>query len=231
MLTIVSAKSQSNKWLPGHFTDVKGNIETGLIRVNPSAKGPVKDEGFIEFKDNDKTEPFKLSASDLKSFVVGKDSFVVAHAPNNEIWAKKELDFIKVALNEDVKLYMAGGGGKGGGGRGFGISPDLGVGVGGGTGGYGSGVGAGVSIPIFGGGGGGGSVEKTAYYYGENTAQMQRITNENFEDIMSDIMGDYPEVVDKIHAKVYMLANIDRLIVYFKQVKGAESSKQKAESH
>ncbi|MDP9077559.1 MAG: hypothetical protein M3O71_09075 [Bacteroidota bacterium] len=219
---IISAKSQSGKWLPGRFTDVKGNTETGFIRVNPSAKGPVKDEGFIEFKDNNKTEPFKLSASDLKSFVVGRDSFVVAHAPNNEVWAKKELDFVKVALNEDVKLYMAGGGGKGGGGRGFGISPDLGVGVGAGTGGYGSGVGAGVSIPIFGGGGGSGSVEKTAYYYGENTAQMKRITNENFEDVMSDIMGDYPEVVDKIHAKVYMLANIDRLIVYYKQVKKSQ---------
>ncbi len=222
MLMIISAKSQSGKWLPGRFTDVKGNTETGFIRVNPSAKGPVKDEGFIEFKDNNKTEPFKLSASDLKSFVVGRDSFVVAHAPNNEVWAKKELDFVKVALNEDVKLYMAGGGGKGGGGRGFGISPDLGVGVGAGTGGYGSGVGAGVSIPIFGGGGGSGSVEKTAYYYGENTAQMKRITNENFEDVMSDIMGDYPEVVDKIHAKVYMLANIDRLIVYYKQVKKSQ---------
>ncbi|MCR8556085.1 hypothetical protein KXD93_00440 [Mucilaginibacter sp. BJC16-A38] len=228
---IISAKSQSGKWLPGRFTDVKGNTETGFIRVNPSAKGPVKDEGFIEFKDNNKTEPFKLSASDLKSFVIGRDSFVVAHAPNNEIWAKKELDFVKVALNEDVKLYMAGGGGKGGGGRGFGISPDLGVGVGAGTGGYGSGVGAGVSIPIFGGGGGGGSVEKTVYYYGENTAQMKRITNENFEDVMSDIMGDYPEVVDKIHAKVYMLANIDRLIVYYKQVSGGESSKLKAKSN
>ncbi len=219
MLIIVSAKSQSNKWLPGHFTDVKGNIETGLIRVNPSAKGPIKDEGFIEFKDNNKTEPFKLSASDLKSFVIGKDSFIVAHAPNNEIWAKKELDFVKVVLNEDVKLYMAGGGGKGGGGHSIGFSPDIGVGAG--TGGYGGGVGAGVSIPIF--GGGGGSIEKTVYYYGENTAQMKRITNENFEDIMSDIMGDYPDLVDKIHAKVYMLANIDRLIVYFKQVKGAKS--------
>jgi hypothetical protein len=233
MLMIVSAKSQSNKWLPGHFTDVKGNTEAGFIRVNPSAKGPVKDEGFIEFKENNKTEPFKLSAGDLKSFVIGKDSFVVAHAPHNETWAKKELDFVKVVLNDDVKLYVSSGGsggGKGGiGGSGIGIEPGIGIG----TGGYGSGVSGGVSggvsIPI--GGGGRGGNEKTVYYYGENTAEMKRITNENFEDIMTDIMGDEPDVIDKIHAKVYMLANIDRLIVYFKQLKGAESSKPKAKSN
>jgi len=41
---------------------------------------------FIEFKEDNKSEPFKLSASDLRSFVVGKDSFVVAHAPGNETW-------------------------------------------------------------------------------------------------------------------------------------------------
>jgi hypothetical protein len=228
MLIIISAKSQSNKWQPGRFTDVKGNIESGFIRVNPSAKGPIKDEGFIEFRENDKSNSFKLSASDLKSFVTGKDSFVVAHAPRNEAWAKKELDFIKVAIDEDVKLYVSkgGSGGKGGiGGSGIGFSPGIGIG----TGGYGSGVGGGLSIPI--GGGGSRGSEKTVYYYGANTAGMKRITNENFEDVMTDIMGDEPEVVDKIHAKVYMLANIDRLITYFKQIKTAESSKPKAESH
>jgi hypothetical protein len=220
MLTIVSAKSYAQKWLPGHFTDVKGNVETGFIRINPSAKGPIKDEGFIEFKGDNKTEPFKLSASDLKSFVIGKDSFVVAHAPGNEQWAKKEFDFVKVALDEDTKLYVAsGGGGSGGGGPGFGFSPGVGIG----TGGYGGGLGGGVSIPIGGGGGRGGSkYEKTTWYYGTNTAGMQRLTDENFEDIMSDIMGDYPDVVDKIHAKVYILANIDRLVAYFKQVKEAQ---------
>src|SRR6185437_10056996 len=74
----------AQKWQPGHFTDVKGNRMSGLIRVNPSGKAPIKDEGFIEFREDKKAEPFKLSASDLKSFVVGKDSFVVAHAPQTK---------------------------------------------------------------------------------------------------------------------------------------------------
>jgi hypothetical protein len=218
LLMLCSAAS-AQKWVAGRFTDMKGNTETGFIRINPSAKGPAKDEGFIEFRENDKSNPFKLSAGELKSFVAGRDSFVVAHAPGNEQWAKRELDFVKVAVDEDIKIYMAGSAGTGKGGSGFGFSP--GVGIGAGTGGYGgAGVGVGATIPIFGGGDGGN--EKTAWYYGENTAAMKRLTNENFEDVMSDIMGDYPEVVDKIHAKVYMLANVDRLINYFKQVKGAK---------
>src|ERR1700761_2982688 len=81
MLIAVSAKSQ--KWQPGSFTDIKGNKVSGLIRENPTNKGPIKDEGYIEFKDDSKANPYKLSASDLKSFIIGRDSFVVAHAPGN----------------------------------------------------------------------------------------------------------------------------------------------------
>jgi len=46
MLVIVSVKSYAQKWQPGRFTDVKGNIENGVIRLNPSGKGPIKNEGF-----------------------------------------------------------------------------------------------------------------------------------------------------------------------------------------
>jgi hypothetical protein len=210
----------AQKWQPGHFTDVKGNRMSGLIRVNPSGKAPIKDEGFIEFREDKKAEPFKLSASDLKSFVVGKDSFVVAHAPQNEAWAKNEMDFVKVVLDEDpVKIYAANGGA---GGSGFGFSPGISTGIGsGGYGGFGAGLGGGISIPI----GGGRKSEKTAWYFGENTAEMKRLTNENFEDIMTDIMGDYPDIADKIRSKVYVLANIDKLIAYFKHIKETEGTK------
>ena len=225
LLILICISAQAQKWLPGHFTDVKGNKETGLIRINPSGKAPIKTEAFIEFKEDSKTEPFKLSASDLRSFVIGKDSFVVAHAPGNETWEKREYDFVKVALDEDIKLYEAhvASGGK----SGVGFAPEVGGGIG--TGGYGGGFGGGVSIPINIGGRGGGS-EKTTWYFGANTAEMQRLTNENFEDIMTDIMGDEPDVVDKIHAKAYVLANIEKLIAYFENLKEAESEKQKAKS-
>ena len=219
MLIYVSAKSQ--KWQPGTFTDVKGNKVTGLINDNPGGKGPIKDEGFIEFKDDSKANPYKLSASDLKSFTVGKDSFVVAHAPHNETWTKKELDFVKVELDEETKLYVAVVGmGTGGGGSGVGVQPVGGVGLG--TGGY-SGMGGGVAINIGGGRGGTGKVQ-TTYYYGANTAEMEMLTPINFNDVMSDIMGDEPEVLEKIRDNQFNLGNIQKLLAYFKQVKASHKT-------
>ncbi|WP_187359636.1 hypothetical protein [Mucilaginibacter ginsenosidivorans] len=225
MLIAVSAKSQ--KWQKGSFTDIKGNKVTGLIHDDLSGKGPIKDEGYIEFKDDSKANPYKLSASDLKSYMVGQDSFVVAHAPHNTTWTKKELDFVKVELDEETKLYVAEVGTVSGGGNGIGVRPAGGVGFG--TGPYGGGYG-GVSIDIGGGRGRKGPVQAT-YYYGANTAEMDQLTPMNFEDAMSDIMGDEQEVVDKIRAHQFNLGNIQKLIAYFKQVKEAESKRLKAESN
>src|SRR5437868_684523 len=179
MLIAVSAKSQ--KWQPGSFTDIKGNKVSGLIRENPTNKGPIKDEGYIEFKDDSKANPYKLSASDLKSFMIGRDSFVVAHAPGNSNWSKKELDFVQVALDEETKLYVANvaTGSGGGGGLGSRVQPEFGGGIG--TGGYG-GFGGGVGINLGGGGGGRGKVI-TTFYYGANTATMQQLTPINFKDV------------------------------------------------
>jgi hypothetical protein len=215
MLIYVSAKSQ--KWQPGSFTDIKGNKVTALIRENPSNKGPIKDEGFIEVKDNAKSNPYKLSASDLKSFIIGKDSFVVAYAPPNAAWTKKELDFVKVALDEETKLFAANGATSGGG-SGFGVSPEFGGGIG--TGGYG-GIGGGVAINLS--GGGRKSKVINTYYYGANTAEMKQLTPINFKDVMSDIMGDEPDVVEKIQAGQFNLGNVDKLITYFKQVKASHN--------
>jgi hypothetical protein len=213
ILSFTSAQAQ--KWQPGTFTDVKGNRETGFIRLNPPGKGPIKDEGFIEFKETEKNNPYKLSASDLRSFIVAKDSFVVAHAPQNGVWGKEETDFVKVVIDEPTKLYVAEGGKGSGGGSGFGISP--GVGLGYGTGGYGGGVGGGIGISL--GGGRGRKGGKTVYYYGANTAEMKQLTDENFEDIMTDIMGDDPDVVEKIHAHQYGLKNMDKLLKYYDETK------------
>jgi hypothetical protein len=216
MLMYVSAKSQ--KWQPGSFTDTKGNKVTGLIRENPSAKGPIKDEGYIEVKEGEKSNPYKLSASDIRSFTIGKDSFVVAHAPGNSNWSKKELDFVKVALDEQTKLYVANVGTGGGGGHGVNVSPAFGAGVG--TGGY-SGASGGVAVNL--GGGGNGKVI-TTYYYGASTAEMEQLTPINFKDIMSDVMGDEPDVVEKIQAGQFNLGNMDKLIAYFNQVKASHKN-------
>ncbi len=226
----LSMQACAQKWFPGHFTDIKGNKDNGFIRMNPPGRPPVRDEAFIEFKEDDKSEPFKLSTSDIQSFVIGRDSFVVAHAPGNSSWGNREFDFVRVALDEQVKLYAARGGSGGGGGSGFSFEPGISTGFG--TGGYGSGfgagVGAGVNIPIGGRGRGGyGQTGKVVFYYGANTAEMQPLTNENFVDVMSDIMGDEPDVVEAIKNHRYGLGNMDKLIAYFNKVKEANSLKQK----
>jgi len=218
--TLIAVSAKSQKWQQGSFTDIKGNKVNGLINNNPSGKGPIKDEGFIEFRDNEKSSPYKLSASDLKSFMVGRDSFVVAHAPHNETWTKQELDFVKVELDEETKLYVAVVGTVTGAERGIGVHPTGGVGYG--TGGYGGGASAGVAINLGGGGSRQGKVQVT-YYYGPNTAQMNQLTPNNFADVMSDIMGDEPEVVDKIRSGQFNLSNIQKLIAYFKTVKASHS--------
>jgi hypothetical protein len=82
--------------------------------------------------------------------VAGRDSFVVAHAPGNETWAKREFDFVRVAIDEPIKIYATRGAGNGGsgGGKKVQVSPELGIG----TGSYGTSYGGGVGINIGGGG-------------------------------------------------------------------------------
>jgi hypothetical protein len=225
---LIAISAQAQKWQPGHFTDSKGNISAGFIRIDPSARGPVKNEGFIEYKQDKAAKEVKISASALQSFVMGRDSFVVTHAPKNQFWSRYELDFVKVVVNEDLKLYAtysehsaehyAGGGGSG-------FSIGIGGGTGFGTRGFGVGVGAGVEVPLGGSGAGrGGYYGGPVYYYGENAGEMKIITSENFADVMTDVMGDEPDVVNKIAAKAYTLQNMDNLITYFKQVQAARNS-------
>lgn len=214
MLLFLSAKSQ--KFQPGYFYDIKGTKNPGLIRVDPKGKAPIRDEGFIEYKENDKAEVLRLSASDLRSFVAGKDSFVVAVQPK-EGWSKYDLDFVKVAVDAPLRLFEA----RGNIGDGSGLAFQPGIGIGGGSGGFGGGFGGGISIPIGRRGGGDYSDSKALYFYGANTAEMQLITNENFTDIMSEVMGDEPEVVEKIQAKNFRLKTMDKLVAYFKQVQAS----------
>jgi len=209
MLGFMPAKSQ--KFQPGFLIDTRGQKVEGLIRTDPPGKAPMKDEGFIVYKDGKKGTETRFSASDIRCFVVGQDSFVVAHAPHNETWSKKELDFVRVVLNEEVKLYLLDGGSTSGG-KSFGFHPSVSIGTGG-YGGFGGGVGYG--------GDDYGSYRnaKTTYYFGANTAEMEQLTPENFNDAMMDIMGDEPKAVVAIRSGKFTVGNVNQLIAYFKQLK------------
>jgi hypothetical protein len=217
-LSFLTAKSQN--WQAGSFYDVKGAKSTGLISLYPGGKGPIKDEAFIGYKEDAKAQPMNLSASDLRSFTIGRDSFIVA-APQG--WSKYALDFVHVVVDAPIRLFEVVGGNSGGGSSGFkpGISIGAGAGTGGGFnggGGFGGGMSGGISIPIGRNSGGGGKGAKSQYFYGTNTAEMKPITDENFIDVMTEIMGDEPEVVEKIKTKKYGPKSIAKLIAYYYEV-------------
>lgn len=206
----ISLFSFAQKWQPGYFTDVKDNQMRGFIEAYPSGKQPVKGQGFIIFKENKDANEIKLSASDLKYFVAGKDSFVVAHPSMGEVWPN-EFDFVRVVVDEDLKLYVYRGNLSGG--SPVHISPGLGLGLG--TGGSYVGGGLGLSF------GGGGAKHVITYYYGANPAELVALSPLNFEDVMAEIMGDEPEIVDRIKSHMYNMGNIDKLIAYFQQAQAA----------
>jgi hypothetical protein len=203
------------QFISGYYYDINGEKVPGLINRYPAGKGIVKDEGFIEFKDDEKARPQRLSASMIHGFVIGRDSFTVSHPPRNGgPWTKNELDFIQVVVNSLTNLYMisGGSGGGNGGGKGHLIQPMVSTGIG--TGGMG--MGGGIGINLGGGGGSGGGGARNAYYYGETTATMQSFKPETFIETMSDVMGDEPSVVEKIRDGTFNINNIDGLVKYYK---------------
>ncbi|WP_345951486.1 hypothetical protein ABDD95_08630 [Mucilaginibacter sp. PAMB04274] len=208
---LLNLSAFAQKWQPGYFFDTKGNKVPGLIQIGQTGKGPIKNEGFIIYKDNPKANEIKLSASDIKYYVAGKDSFIVAHPPSYETWPKAELDFVRVELDEPLKLYVYQGGSSGGG---FKLSPSFSGGFG--TGGYGGG---GVGISLGGGGGNGGYSTRITYYFGASVGEMSQVTPMNFVDVMSDIMGDEPQVVEAIQKGKFSINKMDNLIKYYKDVK------------
>jgi hypothetical protein len=214
-LILSTSATFAQKWQPGYFYDTKGNKVSGLIQSKPGGKGPVKNEGFIIYKDNPKANEIKLSASDIRYFVAGKDSFIVAHPPAYEVWPKGDLDFVKVELDEPLKLYAYGG--SSGGGGGFRVSPSFSGGIG--TGGYGGG---GIGINLGSGGNGGGS-SRITYYFGTGVGDMSQVTPMNFVDVMTDIMADEPQAVEAIQKGKFNINKMGGLLNYYRQLKTARA--------
>ncbi|WP_419801165.1 hypothetical protein [Mucilaginibacter sp.] len=213
LMTAFSASAQLglNQWDDGYFYDANGTKFVGQIVANPSGRGPQNNEGFILYRKDKGEQKETLSASMIRSFVAGKDSFTVAHAPRSEKWAGRGIDFVKVLVNEPLKLYATTGGG---GGLSPGISPSFGIG----GGSFGSGVGGGLGINL---GGGRGGKGKNAYYYGDDPNSLKELNRDNFIPIMSEIMASQPEIVEKIKNKKYRYGQMDKLIFDFYQLKEA----------
>ncbi len=206
-----SAQLGLNQWDDGYFYDANGQKFIGQIVVNPSGRGPQNNEGFILYRKDKGEEKETLTASMVRSFVAGKDSFTVAHAPRAENWTGRSIDFVKVLVNEPMKLYATTGGG---GGMSPGISPSFGLG----GGSFGSGIGGGLGINL---GGGRGGKGKNTYYYGDDANSLKELKRDEFIPIMSEIMASQPEIVEKIKNKKYRYGQMNQLILDFYALKEA----------
>lgn len=202
-----------NKWEDGYFYDAAGEKILGQIVANPSGKAPEQNEAFILFRTDKGADKEHLTASMVKSFVIGRDSFTVAHAPNSEDWPGKSIDFVKVLVNEPLKLYSVNG--SGGGGLRPGFSPSIGIG----GGSFGSAMGGGLGISL----GGGRGKGKSAYYYGDGPNSLTELKKDNFIPIMTEVMASEPEIVEKIKNKKYKYHNIEQLITDFNKAKEGQS--------
>ena len=213
LFSLLSISAIAQKWQQGYFFDKRSVKNVGFINQTPSGKGPIKNEAFIEFKEYEKDKPMKLSASDMKSYVVGRDSFVVAVSLTDD-WASEQMDFIRVAINAPIKLYMARVGNVSAQQKAVSVSPALSTGYG--SGGMGGGLGGGVSINLGRNRGGGGT--HVAYFYGEGTNGMKAITNENFIDVMIEVMGDEPAAVEQLRTGKVGLRDIEKMIAYYQKL-------------
>ena len=222
LLTALSASAQLglNQWDDGYFYDANGKKVPGQIVVSPSGRSPQDSEGFILFRKDKGEEKEKLTASMVHSFVAGRDSFTVAHAPRTGVWTGRSIDFVKVLVNEPTKLYATTGGAAGGRGMSPGIRPSLGIG----GGSFGSGIGGGLGINL----GGGGGKSKPVYYYGDDPNSLTELRKDNFVEIMSEIMASQPEIVEKIKNKKYRYGNMDQLVLDFYRAKEASPKPQTA---
>jgi hypothetical protein len=230
-------------WQPGYYTDVSGVKYAGIIRPAPGGKGPFPGEGYIEFKDSEKGEVIPLSTSDLQSFIVGQDSFVVAKAPAAGKWSKMQSDFVRVVMNEEVKIYaLRVADGKPatykGSGKTHKISSTVRILLGGYSADRNSAIAQNPTITKEGlykeapnftvpvvltsyktGPSTTGSNYKKWYYYGSNPQGLTYITDENFKETIAATMKSQPKVAEYILANPFGLDNIEQLIAYFNKVK------------
>jgi len=187
--TFTHAQADDDKhWQPGCYYDNDGVKNTGFITyyINEEfANSPA--QKFFLFKRNPNEIGVKVFAGNITSFVVARDSFVVSDSR-----ILNETPFIQVAVNNPLKLYVA---------RLPRHTPEFGLGT---SIGFLSIAGE-TSFPY----------TKNKYYYGNNPDNLTLLTRKDFIDVMSKIMADKPEVVEKIQKKDYRYGDMDDLLVYY----------------
>jgi hypothetical protein len=188
-------------WEEGCYYDINGNKTCGLISEYIRAQSIFEaDRNFLFKKDKD-DKRVKIYAKNTKSFVVGKDSFVVS---NSQIL--DETPYLQVAIDKPLKLFIA---------RlprqtpGFGMGMPIGV------------LTATMAVSF--------SYTKNKYYYGADQDSIFQVKRKDFIEVMCKIMADKPNVVAKIKDKTYRFGDLDDLLVFY--LTGTEPAAQPENDH
>jgi hypothetical protein len=191
----LGAKAQSfKKFKPGRYYDLENQKHEGFIYRTIPASGMFKGKGdHITFLATKGSKKETVESSQLSSFVIETDSFVVSH----DTTFFKKRPFLQVLLNTPVKIYLsrvqAGS-----------YIPVVGLGVAGAVGGAVAGAATGLGTqPII-------------YFYGVNPENVGNINNKNFIDVMCRIMRDKPLITAKIKDQYFRLKDMDELLDAYK---------------
>ena len=177
------AQLLGKRWAPGKYYDVSGRKHAGLLSWSAPANK-------IYFKNdyNDSLQ-VKVPSIEIRSFILGTDSFVVS--------AHKDLlqtPFLALSINTPIKLYKS---------ITVRSSPMGGV----------SGMGSSLTMNV-GGIYGGTDFE---YYYGTDPDNINKLGRKNFVEVISKIMADTPEAVARVKSKIYRYGDLDDLIAFYKR--------------
>lgn len=184
---ITEAQLFRKNWEAGSYIDSSGKEFSGLIYYSVSDPYSLKIKGdCLLYKTDKDAEKQKIPAGQIRSFVIGIDSFAVSH-----FISLKNYPFLQIIINHQTKLYYSA------------VNPTLMPTLGGAL------VGGAIGAAAF-------NSKGSAYYYGSDPDHLAMIKGKNFAETMSTLMADKPEVVVKIKDKTFKIGSITDLLNYYK---------------
>ncbi|RYY19786.1 MAG: hypothetical protein EOP41_09520 [Sphingobacteriaceae bacterium] len=105
MSITLSAKAQlfGKDWVAGSYTDSSGKVFSGLLYSSVSDPYSLKIKGdYLQYKIDKDAEKQKIPTWQIKSFVIGTDSFAVSH-----FVSLKNFPFLQIIISHQNKLYYS----------------------------------------------------------------------------------------------------------------------------
>ena len=194
LLLFISISAKAQGWRQGYYYDTTGVKHPGLIDIstmdNAAAYNNIETIDSDFFKIKINSKVQEVLAFDVKAVVVDADSIIVQHS-----FRTKRHGIIKRDTNGTPYRFAAF----------FQVQLDR------------------SDIKVY-------SQEKAgdyqhnlgwvAYYYGKSVDNLADLTNDNFVEVMSNIMKDSPGIVAKIQNGDFKLRKMNKLLNAYKTEKG-----------